>query len=491
MFDIEQGVAITVLIKLQENTATSAALDLFGNTVPSPRLVGSELPRKAQVHHADLWGSREYKYQWLQSSAWADAPWRTLTPQTQLLLFVPVGELGRQSYEEGWKVTDIFPVNTTGIVTARDSLALDFTNAELETKIAAFLKPDLGDDEVRLRTFGHGAPGAKYPAGDSRGWKLGRARNELRLIDWKKSIAGCLYRPFDHRAMLYDKRIVDWGRWEVMGQLVGRAGSLYLGACRQMNGDQWAHMMVGEGLVESCFISNRTSEIGSVFPLWLRPAGKPSHPNIAPAFLQALATSLGVPTDPERYDMPHAVEPEHVLAYVYAVLHAHSYRSRYAEFLKSDFPRIPIAAVPGSALPFAQVWTSLLPLGRELISLHLLRQVPSQLSARFPVAGDNAVEKPRYVPGADPEQGRVYINATQYFDGVPPATWAFRIGGYQVCDKWLKDRKGRTLTLADVEHYSRVVAALSATRKLMAQVDVAANGVLWGVEPKTGAAACT
>jgi hypothetical protein len=107
------------------------------------------------------------------------------------------------------------------------------------------------------------------------------------------------------------------------------------------------------------------------------------------------------------------------------------------------------------------------------------------------VAGDNAVEKPRYVPGADPEQGRVYINATQYFDGVPAATWAFRVGGYQVCEKWLKDRKGRTLTLADVEHYSQVVAALVATRKLMAQVDVAANGVLWAVEPKTEATACT
>jgi hypothetical protein len=85
----------------------------------------------------------------------------------------------------------------------------------------------------------------------------------------------------------------------------------------------------------------------------------------------------------------------------------------------------------------------------------------------------------------------VYINATQYFDAVPAATWAFKVGGYQVCEKWLKDRKGRTLTLDDVEHYSRVVAALGATRTLMAQVDAVANGVLWASDPESEAAACT
>ncbi len=491
VFDIEQGVAVTVLIKLQTQGPGSLALDLLGDAIPSPGHVNMQLPRKAKVHHADLWGSRDHKYQWLQSNEWSDAQWQTLMPQAPLLLFVPVGEQGREGYEQGWKVTDVFPINTTGIVTARDSLAVDLTQAELVAKVDAFLRPDLGDEEVRLRTFGPSTEGAKYPAGDSRGWKLGRARNELRLIDWRKSISPCLYRPFDQRVMLYDKRLVDWGRWEVMGHLVGRVSSMYLGACRQMNGDQWAHTMVGEGLVESCFISNRTSEIGSVFPLWLHPSGKPSHPNIAPAFLQALATSIGVITESERYDMPQGVTPEDVLAYVYAVLHAPSYRSRYAQFLKSDFPRIPVAVVAGSTQTFTQAWAALLPLGRALINLHLLRQVPRQLHARFPVAGDNAVDKPRYVPGADPAQGRVYINVTQYFDGVPAATWAFTVGGYQVCEKWLKDRKGRTLTLDDVEHYCRVVAALGATRTLMAQIDAAAYGVLWSEVPQTEALACT
>ena len=129
-------------------------------------------------------------------------------------------------------------------------------------------------------------------------------------------------------------------------------------------------------------------------------------------------------------------------------------------------------------------------MGRVLIDLHLLRQVPRQRLAHFPVAGDNVVGKLRYVPGSNSEQGRVYINPTQYFEGVPAATWAFKVGGYQVCEKWLKDRKGHTLALTDVEHYSQVVAALGETRTLMARVDAEANGVLWSAVAQTEVHAC-
>jgi hypothetical protein len=301
------------------------------------------------------------------------------------------------------------------------------------------------------------------------------------MIGWQKLIVPCHYRPFDKRAVLYDKRMVDWGRWDVMGHLVG-GQNLGLVAIRQSVVDEdFSHTYVSDSLIDNrAFYSNKG--IPSLFPLWLHPKGKPTRPNLAPTFIQSLASSLGQPTEPERHDLPEGVLPEDVLAYVYAVLHAPSYRSRYAEFLKSDFPRIPVAVDAGSAQTFAQVWRALLPLGHTLIDLHLLRKVPPGLQPRFPVAGDNGVEKPRFVAGPSGENGalgRVYINASQFFDGVPQATWEFKVGGYQVCEKWLKDRKGRTLTLDDIEHYQKTAAALTQTRALMAQIDTMTNGALW------------
>lgn len=190
------------------------------------------------------------------------------------------------------------------------------------------------------------------------------------------------------------------------------------------------------------------------------------------------------------HGLPEGVTPEDVLAYVYAVLHAPSYRSRYGEYLKSDFPRIPLPKVPipivkGSspAMKFDEIWSALLPLGQELIALHLLKAVPPALRPGFALQGDNTVEKPRYEPphtGANAtERGRVWINAVQYFDGVPPETWAHKVGGYPVCEKWLKDRRGRALDFADIGHYADIVAALNRTRALMKTIDGVVDGVLW------------
>ena len=466
VFDIEQGVAIAFLVK-------RPSYEEFSLSGESAHVPG----RKATVHHAALWGSRDFKYDYLLRSDIDNVAWQTLQPALPNLLFVPVNAQGQGEYEQGWKVTDVFPIHATGIVTARDSLALAFTREDLESKLEAFLDPKCSDEEVRLRTFGPTQPGDKYPAGDSRGWKLGRARNELSDTAWRQRIVACAYRPFDVRAMLYDKRIVDWGRWEVMGNLVGHLDNLALVTARSNKSQQTDHFFIAQTIVETKCGESTTQS--ATFPLWLHPPAQAARPNLAPQFLQALAASLGVPSEPERHDLPQGVQPEQVLAFVYAVLHGPGYRSAYAEFLKSDFPRIPLACLPGSGHRFAALWKALLPLGQALIDAHLLRKGPAALRARFPVAGDNLVDKPRFAPGTEGAPGRVYINATQYFDGVPASTWAFKVGGYQVCEKWLKDRKGRTLSLQDLEHYSRTVAALTHTGALMAQIEAVAAGVLW------------
>ena len=141
------------------------------------------------------------------------------------------------------------------------------------------------------------------------------------------------------------------------------------------------------------------------------------------------------------------------------MLHSPSYREKYKEFLKIDFPRVPY---PKDQQTFRQ----LVALGSELRALHLLESpTVDQRLTSYPVSGDNIVGKLNY------QDGKVHINETQYFDGVPSAAWEFYIGGYQPAQKWLKDRKGRELSFEDVRHYQRIIVALTQTERIMGEID--------------------
>ena len=163
--------------------------------------------------------------------------------------------------------------------------------------------------------------------------------------------------------------------------------------------------------------------------------------------------------------------PEDVFDYIYTVFHSPSYRERYAEFLKIDFPRVPLTSD-------REKFRKLVRLGGDLVALHLLESpLLARPATRYPVVGDNRVEKgyPKYFapgvvePGSKAgdgvvlEVGRVYINRSQYFEGVPSEVWEHQVGGYQVCDKWLKDRRGRQLSYDDLTHYQMVVGAAGET----------------------------
>ena len=151
------------------------------------------------------------------------------------------------------------------------------------------------------------------------------------------------------------------------------------------------------------------------------------------------------------------ITPEDIFDYIYGVLHSPAYRAKFKEFLKVDFPRIPY---PKDAAEFARFRDA----GRELRTTHLMKDAEPALAetrACFPVAGDNTVDKVEW------DNGRVYINATQYFDNVPTEAWEQQIGGYRPAEKWLKDRKGRVLTPPDVSHYRRIILALAKTRAIM------------------------
>jgi predicted helicase len=185
--------------------------------------------------------------------------------------------------------------------------------------------------------------------------------------------------------------------------------------------------------------------------------------NLDSAFIKEITHKLNVSFSKEKRDRWNSLTGKDVFHYTYSVLHAPTYRKRYIEFLRIDYPRLPLTGNKG-------LFAALVSLGAELVSLHLMESpYLEKLITRFPVPGSRVVEGVRFQESAR----RVYINSEQYFEGVPPEVWAFTIGGYQVCHKWLKDRKGRTLTFEDIQHYQKIIVALAETIRLMGEIDAA------------------
>ena len=212
--------------------------------------------------------------------------------------------------------------------------------------------------------------------------------------------------------------------------------------------------MVTTRITDDCMVSNRTRERGYLFPLYLYPNDLLSEGgktvNLSPVLLTALNEAHKQVTSPEK-----------ILCYIYSILYAETYRSEYAEFLKSDFPRIPFTKD-------RNLFVKLAGLGNKLLDLHLLKspELDKPIS-RFQGKGNNRIEKENYVE----KENRVYINNGQYFEGVEPKVWKYQIGGFQVLDKWLKDRKTRLLTTDDIRHYCRVATAQSKTIEIQQEID--------------------
>jgi predicted helicase len=196
-------------------------------------------------------------------------------------------------------------------------------------------------------------------------------------------------------------------------------------------------------------------------------------PNLNPAFVADMEQKLGLTFQPfKTSQVADVFTPEDIFHYIYAVFHSPTYRERYAEFLKIDFPRVPLTDE-------VMLFRVLVELGQNLVGLHLLESpVVNQFITTYPKAGDNPIPEhggwPKYTPtevGTTNSPGRVHINEQQYFEGVPSEVWEFQIGGYQVLHKWLKDRRGRSLTYDELTHYQQIVVALQETIALMAQID--------------------
>jgi predicted helicase len=320
---------------------------------------------------------------------------------------------------------------------------------------------------------------ARFSLSNTEGWELATVRRKLRgLEDWTKPIIPCLYRPLDVRSCYYGQLLMDRPRENEMWHTnfpniciaTGRQGQV-------VGSDEWNLITVGRNPADtnlfyrggiqyfSLYLYPKNTKLSLFDPDELSNILGGRSPNLSLTFVNDVTNHLHFKFISDgRGDLQQTFGPEDIFNYMYAIFHAPSYRERYAEFLKIDFPRLPLTSN-------ADLFRELCKLGDILVGLHLMEKF-GQITTRFPIPGDYMVEKIDYTsPTNAPEQSRVWINKTQYFEGVPPEVWEFHIGGYQVCQKWLKDRKGRKLEFNDIKHYQLMVATLAETIQLMGQID--------------------
>jgi len=440
VFDIQQGVAIALFIK---KTPFS-----------------SPLAKGCKVSHSELWGSREDKYDWLNKNDITTTKWKRINPKSEFYLFIPIDEGFLPRYQTYLKITDIFSVNSVGIVTSRDDFVIDRDRSALKRRIMQFRDKKM-PDEIIAQTYG---------LKDKANWKLKDAREAVMEDDeWEKAITKILYRPFDEQWIFYHDAVIERSRKEVMQHMMKENWGLV--TCRQQNTTGFYHALVSNTIVESCIVSNQTREISYLFPLYLyKEKDSPKkrslasimmlfesqaeygvkRPNLSPAFVEKLTKEFKkTPT------------PEQIFYYIYAVLYSNTYRTKYAEFLKIDFPRIPFTKD-------YKLFSKMAKYGERLADLHLLNSPELDPPiAKFQGKGENKVERLRY----DEKEGRLYLNQSQYFEGITKEIWEYQIGSYQVCDKWLKDRKGKRLSLDDIRHYCKIVTSLQKTIKIQKVID--------------------
>lgn len=412
VFDIEQGVAISLFVK-------------------SPTA-------KRGVWRADLWGTRLSKYEFLAESELAKVEWCELRPSQPHYLFVPLNEELRPEYEHGVALPTIFRQGGAGMMTNRDFLTIHFDAESVWRTVSRFASLD---EEQARREFGLGK--------EARDWTVSRAQKDLRESGPRKALVEEIqYRPFDFRYTYHTGQARGFIGWPVeqIWRLM-RAPNIALVVSRMTKGEPFAHAFVSEAMFEKIGLSSKTSNNAFIFPILTEGEVE----NVSADFRSFIDS---------RYE--HHYTPEEILGYIYAVLYAPTYRARYAEFLRIDFPRVPF---PEDAKDFE----ALSELGWELVEAHLLRNVLRKGLAKYYGRGDHTIEAVRY----SPQEQAIWINKTQFFKPVPQAVWDFHIGGYQVLDKYLKSRKRRKLSLDEINHVAAVADCLAFTIEQMAKIDKA------------------
>lgn len=436
VFEIQQGVAISVLVKKDSR-------------------------RAPPVEYSEIYGIREAKNEFLGRSALSSTKWQSIKPIPPFYLFIPQDQTLFSEYQSYHKITDIMPVHSNGVVTARDHFSIGWSAEEAWSVVKRFA--DMKPEEAR----------AEFDLGDdSRDWQIKLAQADVKKDGpTRRRVTPIYYRPFDTRWTYFTGRSRGYlcmPRGESMANML-TGKNLALITSRMTKGETFQHVQATRSVSEAIVMSPKTSNNGFIFPLYLLPdnhepdtLGLRTLPelNLAPAFMRQVAAILGV-AQTKSQGLPTGFTPEDIFHYAYAVFHSPGYRSRYAEFLKIDFPRLPLTGN-------LELFRALARLGGELTALHLLESPKLDRPITEFIGGRNPeVEKVSWT------RDTVWLDKAQTigFHGVPEPVWNFHVGGYKVCEKWLKDRKGRKLSKDDIAHYHKIVVALCETIRLMKEID--------------------
>lgn len=416
VFNIKQGVAIFIGVK-RDNQKKGLA----------------------RIHRADILGSRESKFAYLNENSGNTIQWQEIDPLPPNYEWIQINKRTKMEYEQGFSINELFELKNTGVVTKRDELCIQETHDKMWQAVQDFI--NLSESEVRQKY--------SIPA-DVRDWKFEWAKKDLlQSGPSEQKITPINYRPFDIRFIYYTGKARGFVGWPV--ERIARhylvRKNIGLLVTKSHRDSDYHHIFVTQNISEVIFLSGITASNAINIPLYLYTEDGVRVPNFKKEIVEKIEKIIGKFT------------PEHIFDYIYAVLHSPSYREKYKDFLRRDFPWVPY---PKNIQSFKK----LVAYGTELRLLHLLESPKvNQFITTYPIAGSNIVEKLEY------KDGKVFINKEQYFGSVPELAWNFYIGGYQPAQKWLKDRKGRELTNEDIEHYQKMIGAFTETDRIMKEID--------------------
>lgn len=427
VFDIQTGVSISLFIK----TSNSKAL--------------------GDVFYFDIYGKRNHKYGQLEKSSLSSIKWEKLVYKPPYYFFIPKDFSLEESYSNGFKLDELFQ-GVSGIETKRDEFAIDFDQAALKARVQDFAYGVYSDQQLKN----------KFGLRDNE-WKVEEAAAEMkRNNSWENSFFPCLYRPFDTRWIIYSKIILARDRGTVMASM--NQENFGIIAARQTKEDFsvlisntiCTHKIVtvyDRSFIFPLYIYEKKSAQGSLLEIQNR------YPNLAPKIIESICNKLKLTFTHEKSPDKDSFAPVDLLDYIYAILYSPKYRLKYQELLKIDFPRVPYPK------NIKQFWR-LVKVGAQLRELHLLSSpLLNSKTVTYPEGGDNVVSKCEF------QENKVWINDKQFFGNVPEVAWQFHIGGYQPAQKWLKDRKGRSLSYEEVLHYLKIITTLEHTGRIMLELD--------------------
>lgn len=424
VFDIRLGVAISFFVKNAIRANTSSIIK-YGN----------------------VFGTRDNKYSFLNKTQIGSTKWEDVKPSSYSYNLSPRDRSGEKTFYKFPSITDIFPIYSTGIKTHRDSFVLDFEKSNLLRRISQFRDLSIPDELIRKT----------YNLHDTSSWKLAESRSVLAKVDnWENFVQPCHYRPFDILNLFFHPCLVDRPRFDVMRHMLEK--NIGLITVRQVAEGIFNHCLVSEYVIDNR-ITLSSKGIGFLFPLYLYKdlskrdlfsnIQKDKEPNFSVNIHKRIVTAFG-----------KQITPEELFYYIYGILHCENYRTIYKDFLKVDFPRIPFT----TKIDIFKLYGEF---GKKLCDLHLLNsQWLDKTVIKYQGQGtDQSITKPRY----DKKEKRIYINPSYYFDGVDSKVWNYQIVGFQVLDKYLKDRKGRKMD--DPRHYIHIATALAKTIEIQAEID--------------------